>query len=161
MAYVQDYMVGDGLVSNNILGDSLTTNGRQDEHRYWRAYKTNAGAPGGYHTELEVYSNGFDVTKEAPGAYSQSGFLAYSPTALYDNNTGTPAFHTDLSGPGSYLQIDFGYGKRVWINKWRFYSSGSVTAIWDIEYSDDATNWTKAATGLDCSGAAGWKEITW
>lgn len=132
-----------------------------EKHRYWRVYKTNSALGGFYHNELEVFENATDVTPTATANYSQSGLNFISFSNIYDNNLATPSFYTDSAGIGSTFTIDFGAGNEYNLTKWRFYVNGNVTAIWDVEYSDDGITWTTAAVGLDCSGGAGWKEITW
>ena len=148
--------VGDDLWVVDGDGISPSVQG----HRYWRARKTNGAGWGEDHTELLVRDTLGDVTVTS-GMLSQSGLILWNATNLVDGNTSTQAFHTDSSGVGSYCQIDFGAGNEKGLTEWRFYVVGEVVAIWDIEYSDDGTTWTKAATGLNCSGGAGWKTITW
>jgi hypothetical protein len=147
---------GNGLVQSIIpsVPDIVT-------YRYYEAYKTNAAVGGFYHTELEVFDGATDETIVVSGSYSQLGLQGFVVANLYDDNTATQAFYTDTSGIGSYLRFDFGAGNGKALDKWRFYVNGAVTAIWDIRGSNDAVSWTTLATGLDCSGGAGWKEITW
>ena len=67
--------------------------------------------------------------------------------------------HTDAAAPGTAFRLDL--GADVELKKWRFYVSGNVSAVWDVVKSADGTNWATVATGLNCSGGAGWKEIVW
>lgn len=101
-----------------------------------------------------------DVTVTS-GMLSQFGLINFNATGLVDGNTATQSFHTESSGSGSFLLVDFGAGNEKALNEWRFYVNGNVNAVCDIEYSNDGSSWTKAATGLNCSGGAGWKTITW
>ncbi len=99
------------------------------------------------HTPLTEY------TSLTSTMLSQLGLVLFSASALVDDvTTGSAGFHTDTSAAGSYLQIDLGAGNDQAFTKWEFFVGGGVVAVWDIEYSDDAISWTKAATGLDMSG---------
>lgn len=131
-------------------------------HRYWRSVKTNSSGTGSYINEMEVYVGATKQTVTA-GMLSQSGLGSFSAANLIDGNTSVSSqgFHLDSSGIGDYLEIDFGSGNNIALNKWRLYAQGSMVGIFDIKYSDDGTTYATAATGFDVSGGAGWKEKTW
>lgn len=90
-----------------------------------------------------------DYTSQLWGAsyWSQSGLVAYTAANVNNGNVGDVAFHTDSSPIGSFLQIDVGPG-----NSKRFTrldisilaGGGFVNAIWNIQYSDDASSWSTA-----------------
>jgi len=95
------------------------------------------------------------------GQFSQSGLTIGSWPFLIDGDTGTASFHVDAAGVGSYLNVDFGSGNATALYGWEFYVSGVVTAIWDVQFSDDNSNWTTVKSGYNCAGGAGWKTTTW
>lgn len=129
--------------------------------RYWGVVKTNPAAGGDYHTELQVETATGPFTVTYPMMTSQTGFGAGAIdwSKLVDGSTSVPAFHTDAAAPGTAFRLDL--GADVELKKWRFYVSGNVSAVWDVVKSADGTNWATVATGLNCSGGAGWKEIVW
>jgi Concanavalin A-like lectin/glucanases superfamily len=91
------------------------------------------------------------------GMVSQSGLQSFSAaTVVADaDNAALPGacFYTDSSGVGSYLQFDLGAGNAQEFRKVRVLSdrpSGQgAIAVWNIQYSDDASSWTTAYTSLD------------
>jgi len=94
------------------------------------------------------------------GMLYYNDLAAWNATALIDGNTGSQAFHTDTADPGAYVAANFSY--RVGLTIWRYYASGvGVDAVWDIQFSDNATTWTTAYTGLNMTGTAGWHTATW
>lgn len=129
-------------------------------YRYWRAYKKNGALGGFYHTDVYAQYQSAPITITA-AMLSQSGLRGFNAANLVDNNNSTRGFDTDASGIGSFLLIDFGAGNEKALDYFAFYVDGAVTAIWDIEYSADNISFTVAAAGLDCSGGAGLKTITW
>lgn len=127
--------------------------------RYWGVVKTDAAAGGGFHNELKVADASGPVTVTYPMMYEQSGINGIDYSKLIDGDNGTLGFHTDTAPAGAFFKLDF--GTPVELTKWEFYVSGGVNATWDIIQSVDGVSWTTAATGLDCSGPAGWKTLTW
>lgn len=96
------------------------------------------------------------------GLLSHSGLANWVAAQLIDENPATAGFDTDTSGVGSYMQIDFGSGNATGLTRWYYYIVGTTAgATWDIQFSDNATNWTTVFTGLDCTTSTGWKIATW
>ena len=95
------------------------------------------------------------------GMLSQSGLSSFNASQLVDGNNATGGFNTDSAGIGSYLQIDFGAGNEKDLHSWNYRTNGALTAIWDIEYSDDAMSWTKVYIGLNTGGGAANYIATW
>jgi SPRY domain/F5/8 type C domain len=91
------------------------------------------------------------------GMVTQSGLAAFTAANVVADadNAALPgaAFHTDTAAAGSYLQFDLGVGNAQEFRKVRVItdkSSGQgAIAVWNIQYSDDGTNWTTAYTSLD------------
>jgi hypothetical protein len=128
--------------------------------RYWGVVKKNAPAGGSYHTEMQVEDANGLVPVAYPMMYSQALSLnGVNWARLIDGDLNTPAFHTDNAIIGAYFRLDF--GAPVDLKKWRFYVNGNVPCIWDVVKSADGVNWQPVATGLNCAGGAGWKEISW
>ena len=122
-----------------------------------------------YSATLDLYDNLTGATVEYTGMTAGmitngtglQGFVAAN--LVDDDTTTTHGFYTDSAGVGSILHVDFGVGNERELIEWEFYVSGTVTAIWTIEYSDDDSGWTAAATGLDMSGltAGQQNKATW
>ncbi len=146
-----DEVVLVGLDSDNWYS---TTNFLMN--KYWRAYKTSGAGGGGYHSELEVYVGATQQTLTT-GMLTQSGLSMWNAGQLIDGNTGTHGFHTDSSGVGSYVQIEFAVP--TVLTRWRFYASAATSAIWRIDSSGDGVEWATLATGLDCT-TGGWHEVS-
>lgn len=125
--------------------------------------KNNLGAPINVQS-LTVGSEGsvpfsctstpMDYTSQlwSSGSWSQSGLVVASLANVNNGVTAENAFHTDPSGPDSYLQLDLGAGNpkqfsRVDISIYRPSGTITVYAIWDIQYSDDGTSWTTVFSG--------------
>jgi SPRY domain len=88
---------------------------------------------------------------------SQSGLQGLTAaTVVQDADTtdlAGAAFYTDTSAAGSYLQYDLGVGNALEFRKVRVItdkpSGQGAYAVYNIQYSDDGTNWTTAFTSLD------------
>lgn len=91
---------------------------------------------------------------------SQSGLSALTTANVNDGNTSANAFHTDSAGVGSHLTFDLGAGVAKNFGKLSIWTGGSLTAIWNILASNDATNWTTIHTGLNVGGGAGRYDAT-
>lgn len=95
------------------------------------------------------------------GMLSQAGLTVASLAAAVDGNTGTVSWHTDTSVPGAYLQVDLGAANARAVRRWRLHVSAPSNAIYDVEFSDDAATWIKAATRFSASVGATWNECNW
>jgi RHS repeat-associated protein len=104
---------------------------------------------------IRLYHQGVALT--AP-MLSQSGLTGFLATAALDGNTASNAWHTDASTPGAWLRADLGAQPRA-ATTVGVYANPNQQAIYDIEYSDDATTWAKAYAGFRLSG--GWSRVTW
>mgnify|MGYP003976789453 CR=1 FL=1 len=84
-------------------------------YRYYEFYKTSSAQGGQYHREIKLYEGGSGNTEISySGLTTASGRLTSNDVSLgnldylFDNNTGDPpAFHTDSSGVGAYVRVDF------------------------------------------------------
>ena len=81
---------------------------------------------------------------------SASGLSAFNSTAAVNRQYNDLGWHTDNSATGAWLRVDLGAGVarrftvcRVFINE-----NKTGTAVWDVEYGDNGTTWTKAVTGF-------------
>lgn len=130
-------------------------------HRYWRVFKQDGGAGGGYHNELQVFDTTGAAVTMTPGMLSQGGLISWVPGNLIDGMTISNGFHTDTSGVGAWMRIDFGAGNEKALSKIRFYMSGTAYANWTVQYSDDAANWTSVYGGFFVNGGVGWQSASW
>ena len=90
---------------------------------------------------------------------SQSGLSVYSLANAVDGSAATHAWHTDGSGPGAYLQVDFGAWNAKSLTSIGVYALTSYAGVYDVRYSADGTTWSTAATGFRPD--AGWRSIAW
>lgn len=57
-------------------------------------------------------------------------------------------FHTDAAAATSYVRLDVGEGVTKGFTTVAVYMSTGVNAIWSVQYSDDASEWTTVAAGI-------------
>ena len=84
-------------------------------YRYYEFYKTDSAQGGQYHREIKLYEGGSGSTEisytglnTSSGRLTSNNLSAGDLNYLFDNNTGDPpAFHTDSSGVGAYVRMDF------------------------------------------------------
>ena len=92
---------------------------------------------------------------------SQFGLTAFNAAAAVDNSIASQSWHTDSSIAGAFLKIDLGLGSGKAYTKAKIYASTSGYAgNYNVQYSDDNSLWTNAATGFIPS-ASGWNEKSW
>jgi len=92
---------------------------------------------------------------------SENGTVLWNAAQLVDGNVATQGFHTDTTGIGSWVLIDYGPDWRA-LTKWEYYVGAAADATWNIQYSADNATWGTAYVGLDVApGGAGWKTATW
>jgi len=95
--------------------------------------------------------------------WSQTGLVAYDGTKVNDGVLNVNAFHTDTSGANSFLKIDLGAGNDKEFMRVDITIIGTpANAIWDVEYSDNDSDWFKAKE--DVGGAplaVGTHEFAW
>lgn len=90
------------------------------------------------------------VTQYGTSFWSQSGLGQYTGARVNDGLFAV-AFHTDSAGVGSYLHLDA--GSAVAFTRVDISVSRTVTAIWNVQYSDNDSDWDNAYVGADVSGA--------
>lgn len=100
-------------------------------------------------------------TTVTSGMLSQSGLIAFSAVQSVDGNTATQGWHTDTSVAGSWLQIDLGAANARRIRSCRLFLSAPYSGVYDVEFSDNAVNWTNAVIGFTPTNAAAWNDVEW
>jgi hypothetical protein len=100
------------------------------------------------------------------GMISQSGLYWTGSAGMIDGNTSSGnTAHTDSAAAGSYVLIDLGSGNERALGQWVFHTGGAApsSAIWDIEYSDDNSSWTKVYTdfAVNETSSGGTNTATW
>lgn len=121
-------------------------------YRYWRLYKTNGAAGGPWHTEIQWTEFGQSSYYQGTNYqnWSHSGLISFIASRVTNGNTSENAFHTDTSGVGSYALLDLGAGNEKYFNKVEIWLSATgVNATWNIEASNDGSNWTTLYAGLN------------
>ena len=124
--------------------------------RYWRLYKLDAASGGPWHNEIQWFEKG------ESGYYNGSNYLSYTGSGLVslnvsnvtDNNSSNNCFHTDSSGVGSWLQLDLGSGNKRLFDRVKIWLGGTgVDADWQVQASDDGSNWTVMHNRARMNGA--------
>jgi hypothetical protein len=95
------------------------------------------------------------------GMLSQSGLINFVAVNVVDGNTANQAFHTDTSVVGAWMQVDFGVGNTRRLRSCRIFPLAANAGIYNVEFSDDAATWKKAAYHLVLAVAGGWNKISW
>lgn len=108
---------------------------------------------------LTCTSTPADYTSQLWGGsyWSQLGLISFNAPLVNNGVKTDSTFHTDSSGPGSFLWLglDAGNAKaftRVDIS----ITYSSVVAIWDIQYSDDNSVWSTAYSGANVGLLPAW-----
>ncbi|NPV90329.1 MAG: RHS repeat protein [Firmicutes bacterium] len=76
------------------------------------------------------------------------------------SSSGGCGWNTDTSAAGAYLSADLGAGNAKAYTKAGIYSGGSNAGSYKVQYSDNGTAWSDAATDFVPDGA-GWHYRTW
>jgi hypothetical protein len=82
-------------------------------YRYYQFYKTDAAQGGQYHREIKLYTGNSGADEISFDDFvvntniSSNNLSATNLGNIIDNDTSTHGFHTDQSGVGAYLAIDF------------------------------------------------------
>ena len=122
-------------------------------HRYWRLLHQPQQWIG-YH-EIELRANGVDQTGSGVATASSEYDSRYTPVKAVDNDNTT--WWSTAQWPGvSWWQYDFGAGNDKDIDEIAFWADNGVRipASFQVQWSDDGTNWTTWATGGVASPAA-------
>jgi hypothetical protein len=95
-----------------------------------------------------------------PSMLSASGLGLYSPTTLLDNLPSGNSMSTNGATAGAWLKIDVGAGNEKAYVKARMYTGSGGNANFTIQYSDNDSAWSNAATNFWVTQPH-WNEIAW
>lgn len=134
----------------------------------WRAGETSKPSDKSFGDPKRVVpTNGMRYPVTA-AMLSQSGLTAFTAANVVDGKHDTNAWHTDSAVSGAWLKADLGTAKAItFLRVFQSLSSGAYKGIYDVEYSDNDSSWTKAYVGLTFKSAAGgdvhegWNEAGW
>ena len=101
---------------------------------------------------VQTYATVVGTANLTTAMCTESGLVSFNSTNMLDGNTANYAFHTDSSGIGSYMQIDFGSGKSYSLRRSGYFMETNVNAIWKMQWSDDASTWTDWDSGNTFGG---------
>ena len=101
---------------------------------------------------VQTYATVVGTANLTTAMCTESGLVSFNSTNMLDGNTANYAFHTDSSGIGSYMQIDFGSGKSYSLRRSGYFMETGVNAIWKMQWSDNATDWTDWDSGNTFGG---------
>jgi hypothetical protein len=120
-----------------------------------------AGAP---HTDYLKVTTGpaaAGPTKPTAAMLSHSGMTVFTAANCIDGNLANTGWGTDSAVSGATLQVDLGAGAARRYRICRIYTlAGAYAGIYDVEYSDNGSAWSKAFTGFTAT-AAGWNSCVW
>jgi hypothetical protein len=90
-----------------------------------------------------------------------SGLDAFTAAAAVDGDVGSNAWHTDTAAAGATLTVDLGAsGARAMRRVGVYASAGGYAGVYDVEYSDNGSDWTAALEDVAPS-VAGWTRAGW
>ena len=101
---------------------------------------------------VQTYATVVGTANLTTAMCTESGLVSFNSTNMLDGSTTSYAFHTDSSGVGSYMQIDFGSGKSYSLRRSGYYMETAVNAIWKMQWSDNSTDWTDWDSGNTFGG---------
>ncbi len=117
-------------------------------HRYWRVLVNDSPNPQAYALEIEMRASpgGPDVTSSA-NAIDGGSFTGYEGDKAFDNGgTGFSEGWWVNGASGGWVGQDFGSAQEVQELTYRGGSNTRSPTSFDIQYSDDGTNWTTTDT---------------
>lgn len=129
-------------------------------HRYWRLVLTNTPGNGSWLRELSVdpaQFSGGPPPSLSSSMVTTSGVGIGSLAAIVDGDTTTLGWYTDSSVPGAYVQLDLGASYPL--QALGIWTGTPSYAVYDVKYSNDASNWSTAATGY--RPTPGWSFASW
>lgn len=97
--------------------------------------------------DLELYKSPLANDDPTPEMLSQSGMSAFNPALCLDGNNGSNGWHTDSATAGAYILIDLGAGNEKEYTKLITYTGSQNKGNYNIQYSNDGTNFVNAAIG--------------
>lgn len=114
------------------------------------AASTSAQLTGGYYVGsgvVQTYSSLKGTANLTDAMLSQSGLISFNSSLSMDDDVTNYMFHTDTSGVGSWLQVDFGSGKAYSLRRFGLYIQNTANGIWKMQWSDNASSWTDWDSG--------------
>ena len=109
---------------------------------------------------VQTYATVVGTANLTTAMCTANGLVSFNSTNMLDGATNNNAFHTDSSGVGSWMQIDFGSGKAYSLRRAGYYIDSAVYAIWKMQWSDNGTDWTDWDSG-NTFGAQPTGSTTW
>jgi hypothetical protein len=124
---------------------------------------------GSLHTDpFKVTTLGVGIpapAKITSGMLSHSGMTVFTAAACVDDVLNVAAWGTDSAVPGAWLQCDLGVGVARQFRMCRIRvqdgAGGTYAGIYDVEYSDNGSVWTKAALSLKPVMPGTWTATGW
>lgn len=92
-----------------------------------------------------------DIEYFGSSAWSQSGLTSFIGSRVNNGLTdlGDNCFDASTAGVGSYLKLDATTPKNFTQVRWTNSANTHSHGIWSIQYSDNGSDWSDAATGFD------------
>ena len=106
---------------------------------------TGAALIGGYYvgsSVVQTYATLVGTANLTTAMCTQNGLVSFNSTNMLDGNLTNYAFHTDSSGVGSWMQIDFGSGKSYSLRRWGWFIQSGAYGVWKVQWSDNGSAWT-------------------
>ena len=147
-------VASNGSLSKYNLRDQ-TIDDFQDATGVDAGASSNAAISLGYYagrSVVQTYATVVGTANLTTAMCTANGLVSFNSTNMLDGATNNNAFHTDSSGVGSYMQIDFGSGKSYSLRRSGYFMETNVNAIWKMQWSDDASTWTDWDSGNTFGG---------
>lgn len=101
-------------------------------------------------------------TKPTAAMLSHAGMTVFTAANCVDGNLTNTGWGTDSAVSGATLQVDLGAGVARKYQICRIYVlAGTYAGLYDVEYSDNGSSWTKAVTGFKPTVGDNWHSCTW
>jgi RHS repeat-associated protein len=104
---------------------------------------------------IRLYHKGVALTSSM---LSQSGLPSLVPAQAVDGITTVNAWNTSAATAGAWLRVDLGAQPQA-VTTLRVFANDPQQAVYDVEWSDNATTWAKAYTGF--RPGSGWRALSW
>jgi len=93
--------------------------------------------------------------------WTQSGLGGFTAANVNNGDVAVKAFDLNAAGVGSWLRLDCGAGVTRAFRSVRLYASGSYSAVFSVEHSNDGSSWTAVHTGWNAGQDGAYSSINW
>jgi len=121
-----------------------------------------AGAPHSDYFKVTTGPAATGPTKPTAAMLSHIGMTVFTAANCVDGNLANTGWGTDSAVSGATLQVDLGAGVTRKYQICRIYVlTGTYAGLYDVEYSDNGSSWTKAVTAFKPTVGDNWHSCIW